>query len=74
MPCIWNDARYSNPYIGIKVLTKYHVLRSDAPFEYVVAKFDGEWKTEYMSGGYLMELKIPKPDWWALIEPEDDHA
>ena len=74
MACIWNDAHYSEPPTRVKVLAKYSILRSDIPFEYIVAHFDLSWRTEYMNNGYLMESIIPKPDWWALIETEDDHA
>ncbi len=74
MPCIWSDANYTDPPTGVKVLAKYNTLRSDSPFEYVVAHFDLSWRTYNMNNGYLMESIIPKPDWWALIEAEDDHA
>jgi hypothetical protein len=74
MPCIWNDARYSEPPSRVKVIAKYNIVRSDIPFEYVVAHFDLSWRTWYMMDGHLMESIIPKPDWWALIEAEDDHA
>jgi len=74
MPCVWNDTHYSEPPSRVKVLAKYRNFRSDSPFEYVVAHFDLSWRTWYMKDGYIMESIIPKPDWWALIEAEDDHG
>ena len=75
MACNWLDIKYNYPPTGVKLLAKYNKFRSDTPFEYVVAHFNLSWRTYYMSSdGRVMEAIIPKPDWWALIEPEDDHG
>lgn len=75
MPCIWNNVDYTVPPTRVKLLVKYNPFRSDTPFQYVVAHFDMSWRTHYMSSdGRVVEGIIPKPDWWSLIEAEDDHG
>lgn len=74
MSCIWIDVNYNTPPVGVIVLVKYNAFRSDSPFTYVVAKYFGEWKQEYMIDGYMMLRNIPKPNWWALIEAEAEHG
>ena len=75
MACNWFNANYNEPPTGVKLLAKYNTVRSDTPFQYVVAHFYMSWRTYYMSSdGRVMEAIIPKPDYWAFIESEDDHA
>lgn len=75
MACDWRNTDYNYPPTGVKLLAKYNPFRSDTPFRYVVAHFNMSWRTYYMSSdGRLVEGIIPKPDFWALIESEDDHG
>ena len=75
MACEWRVVGYSKPPVGLEVLVKYNIVRSDSPFTYVVAKYSGvSWKVTTMSGGYLGESIIPEPNFWAFIEKDHEHV
>ncbi len=73
MACNWNNVDYCIPTTGKRILVKYNIIRSDAPYTYVVCVYDGGWKHYYLYNGYWMSQEIPKPDWWAYIEGDDEH-
>jgi hypothetical protein len=74
MACVWKNTEYSNPPTGKHIVVKYNGFRSDTPFAYIAAIYEEGWKQEILDNSGKFRLRtIPKPDWWAYIEGDDEH-